>query len=57
MTVLVYYWEANHVALYVIKKVAIYRNILKRNIISLRLDLKLNIKIYSASLIAALINI
>ena len=57
ITVLVYYLEVNYVALYIIKKAAIYKNTLKRNIINLRLDLRLNIRIYSASLITALINI
>ena len=57
ITVLAYYWEVNYITLYTIKKAAVYRNTLKRNIISLRLNLRLNIRIYSVSLIAALINI
>ena len=55
--VLVHHLEANYVALCIIRKAAIYRNILKRNAISLRLNLRFNTKIYSISLIAALINI
>ena len=57
ITVPVHYLEVNYITLYATKKATIYRNILKRNIINLRLDLRLNIRIYSASLIAAVINI
>ena len=57
ITILAYYQEVNYVALYVIKKVTIYKNILKRNAISLRLDLRLNIRIYSISSITAVINV
>ena len=57
ITILAYYQKTNYITLYIIRKVTVYGNILKRNIISLRLDLKFNIRIYSVSLITALINI
>ena len=57
ITVLVHHLEANYIALCAIRKAVIYGNILKRNVINLRLDLRFNIRIYSVSLIAALINV